>query len=274
MRCGGWRLCGGIGLRSARRCALVILNHRGGVHRRRRRKRRRRQALVGHCADAGPMPVLQAAPVIAIAVLLVGAGRPGRRNEINKRPQVSAGNLHDVVGFLAQRPGDRPVSFGRDVHDDHSEPEILHLGNDLGEILFRADDDRITHRAVPGQRGEVAVHLGFHALAAAGTGPAEPQLDPGKVGQRVVLGTAPSLDRRLIPVAAQHRQAGTIPGQPGEQLDQARVIPGGGLTLTRSVDGHGAIGEHVARVHEKRATIHAIPPFPSTRDVTSASRVS
>ena len=230
---------------------------------------------MGHCADAVPMPVGQAAPLmIAIAVLLVGVGWPGRRDEIDKRPQVSAGHLHDVVGFLAQRPGDRPVSLGRDVHDDDPQPEILHLGDDLGEILLCADDDGITHCVVPGQRRQVAVHLGFDALAAAGTDPAEPQLDPGEVGQCVVLGTAPSFDRRLIPVAAQHRQAGAIPGQPGEQLDQACVVPGDGLALTGSVDGHGAIGKRIARIHEKRATIHPIPPFPSTRDVTSASRVS
>jgi hypothetical protein len=100
------------------------------------------------------MSVGQAAPlVVAIAVLLAGVGRLGRRDEVDKRPQVSAGHLHDVVGFLAQRPGDRPASFGRDVHDDDPQAEILHLSDDLGEILFRADDDGITHRVVPGQRG-------------------------------------------------------------------------------------------------------------------------
>jgi len=231
---------------------------------------------VGHRTQARSVPVGHAPPlmtlgrVAAVPVLVIAAGGLGSRDEIHKGPQVRAGDLHDVIAFLAQRPGDRPVPVRRDVHDEDPQPEILYLGHDLGQVLLRADDDRVADRVIPGQRGQVTVHLGFHALAPARPHPAQPQLDPGQVGQRVVLGTAAALDRRLVPVAAQHRQAGTVPGQPGEQLDQARVIPGDRVPVPGSVDGHGAVSEHVARINEHGATIHAIPSFPSTRDVTSA----
>jgi hypothetical protein len=123
---------------------------------------------------------------------------------------MGGGDLDDVIALLAQRPGHRRVSVGRDMHDDDAHSEVLHLGDDLGEILFRADDDGVAGRAVPGQRAQVPVHLGLHALAPARANPAEPQLEPGNVSQRVVLRAAPSLDARLVPVTAQYRQAGAV----------------------------------------------------------------
>ena len=218
---------------------------------------------MGHGPETRPVaigPVL--ARVAAILKLPVRRGRLGPGNEIHEWPQVSRGDLHDVIALLAQRLGDCPVAGRHDVDDGHPHPEILHLGDDLGEVLLGADDDRVADRMVPGQRGQVALHLGFHALAPSRAHPAEPQLEPGEIGQRLMFGIALSLDDRLIPVTPQHGQAGAVPAEPGEKLDQARVIPGNGAALAGPVNRHGAVSEHIARIHEQRTPIHAIPLLP------------
>src|SRR5260370_36175586 len=108
----------------------------------------------------------------------------GTGNEIHKRPQVGAGNVDDVITLLAQRPGHRRVPVHRDVHDGDAHAEILYLGDDLGEILLGAYDDSGADRAVPVARDQLPVHLSLDALTSARAYPAEPDLEPGKAGQR------------------------------------------------------------------------------------------
>ena len=92
-------------------------------------------------------------------------------------------NLDDVVAFLAEAPGNGPVAAHRDVHDRHPQAQVLHVGDDLGQVLLRADQEGVADRVVAGQGGQVAADLAFHALAPAGPGPAQPQLQPGKISQ-------------------------------------------------------------------------------------------
>jgi len=170
---------------------------------------------MGHGPGAHPIAVGEVLPrIAAILELLVMHVWLGPGNEIHKWPQMSAGDLHDVIALLAQRLRDRPVPVRRDVDDGHPHPEILDLGDNLGEIFLGADDNGVADRVVPGQRGQVPLYFGFHALAPTRAHPAEPQLEPGEVGQHVVLGAALSLGYRLIPVTAQHGQPGAIPRKP------------------------------------------------------------
>jgi hypothetical protein len=164
--------------------------------------------------------------VAAVRVLPIVTRGLGPGNQVNERPQVRTGNVNDVVALLAQRPGDRPIPVGSDVHEEDPHPEVLNLGDDAGQVFLGAGDDRIADRIVPGERGQVPVHLGLDAVMPARAHPGEPQLEPGDIGERVMLGGKPPLDRRLIPVAAQHRQASSLPRKAAEQLHQASVVPG------------------------------------------------
>jgi hypothetical protein len=129
---------------------------------------------------------------------------------------VRGGNLHDVVAFLVERLRHGPGSVGRDVQQDDPDAKILHLGDDLREILFGTDDDGVGHRIVPGQRGQVTVNLGFDAFAVPGPHPAQAQFQPGQLSQRVVLGCPAALDGSLIPVTPKQRQAGAVPRNSGQ----------------------------------------------------------
>ena len=200
-------------------------------------------------------------PVRVLGLIL--AGRLGARDELHVGPELLAADLDDVVGFLAQRPGDGPVAVHGDVHQGDPQAQILHVGDDLGQVLFRADDQRIGDGVVAGQRGQVPVDLGFHALPAAGADLRHPQLDAGQVGQGVLFGGAAPVDRGLVPVAAQQRQAGPLPGQPAHELQQPLVVPGDRFAAAGSVHGHGTIREHVACVNEQRAAIHGPTVLPS-----------
>jgi len=138
---------------------------------------------------------------------------------------VLAADLHDVVGFLAQRPGDGPVPVDRDVHQGDAHAQVLHVGDDLGQVLFRADHERVADRVVARQGGQVAVDLGFHALAPAGADLRHPELDPRHVGERILLCGAPAVYGGLIPVAAQQRQPGPLGHQAGEEGEESLVVP-------------------------------------------------
>ena len=235
--------------------------------------RARGQGLLGQRADDWPVPVGQRAPRGHGQLIgLVGAQCGGPGDEFGVGAQVPLTDLDDVVTFLPQAARDGPVAADRDVHDEHPDAEILDVGDDLGQILFGADQQRVADRVVPGQRGQVAADLAFHAFAAARPQPAQPQLQPGEIGQRVVLRGAAALDGSLIPVAAQQREAGPFPGDAAEELEQACVIPGYGLSVAGSVDGHRAIRQHVARVHEQRAPVHATPSFPRRETLPAPSR--
>jgi hypothetical protein len=184
-------------------------------------------AVGGRAAQIGRLPLLL-------------ADRLGADHELHRRPQVRLTDLDNVVAFLAEN-GRGGVAGRADVHQDHPDAEILHLGDHLGEVFLRAHHQCVADRPVAGQGGQVPVDLALHPLAVTGPRPAEPQLDTGEVGEGVVLGAAAAFFRGLIPVAAQQRQAGAIARHVLEHLEHTRVVPGNGLSVACAVNGHRAI---------------------------------
>ena len=173
-----------------------------------------------------------------LALFLPDRLRPD--DKLHRRPQMRLADLDDFVALLAERGGGRPAGRG-DVHQDHPQAEILHVGDHLREVFLRAHHQRVADRPVPGERGQVAVDLACHALAAAGLHLAEPQLHPGQVSEDLVLGTAAALDRGLVPVAAQQRQAGAIACHVPQDFEYPGMVPGNGLPVAGAVNGHRAI---------------------------------
>ena len=173
-----------------------------------------------------------------LALFLPDRLRPD--DKLHGRPQMRLADLDDFVALLAERGGGRPAGRG-DVHQDHPQAEILHIGDHLREVFLRAHHQRVADRPVPGERGQVAVDLACHALAAAGLHLAEPQLHPGQVSEDLVLGTAAALDRGLVPVAAQQRQAGAIACHVAQDFEYPGMVPGNGLPVAGAVNGHRAV---------------------------------
>ncbi len=267
---GSWS-AGGLGARLRR--TLILRHHGRGVDRGRGRVRPGRQRLLpqraAHCAmSVGESTGRGNGQVVR----LLAAQRVGPGHQLGKGPQMPLANLDDVVAFLAEAAGNGPVAAHRDVHDRHPDTEVLHVGDDLGQVLLRADQEGVTDRVVAGQGGEVAADLALHALPPPRPGPAQPQLQPGKVSERVMLGSPPAFDRGLVPIAAKQRAAGSLPGDAAHERQQPGVIPGYGLSVAGSVDGHRAIRQHVARVHEQRAPIHATPSFPRRETLPAPSQ--
>ncbi len=225
---------------------------------------RRRRYLLVRRRGRGGVAVGQRPGRGEVAVLVRVDGL-GSGDQLHVRPQVLAADLDDVVGLLAERPRDGPVPVHRDVHQRDPHAEVLDVGDDLGQVLFRADHERVADRVVARQRGQVAVDLGFHALTAARADLGDPELDARHVGQRVLLGGAAAVHRGLVPVAAKHRQAGPLPGQAGQQLQEALVIPGDRFTSAGPVHSHSTIREHVTSVNEQRTAIHGPTVLPSTQ---------
>src|SRR5690606_35651457 len=224
---------------------------------------------------------LEGAELAAVAVAAVpvgqgtrpdrGAGRAVHAGEqVDVRPQVAGADLDEVVALLPQHPGDRPVAVDGDVHDGDADAEVLGVADDLREVLVAADQDRVGERAVAGEGHQVAVDLGVDALAAAGADAAEPQLEAGQFGQRVVLGGAAALDRGLVPVAAQEGQSGPFSGEVAQELQEPAEVPRDGVAMACAVHRHRAVGQQVAGVYEQRAAIHATPPFLNTGAHTRA----
>lgn len=158
-------------------------------------------------------------------------------------------DLDDVVALLAQGRGNGPAAIGGDMQDHDPQTEILHFGNDLGKVLVGAGNKGIANRAALGERHQVAPQLALDTLASSRASVDEPQLEPGHLGQRIVLGGTATLSD-LVPVASQHWQPGPIPRQSGEQLEQASVVPGDGIPTARAMNGHGAICEGIACINE------------------------
>ena len=154
-------------VRGRLRGPLVLSHHRRGVDGRRGRMRARGQGLLGERADDRPVPVSQgAASRHGQLVRLIRAQRPGPGDEFRVGAQVPFADLDDVVAFLAQAAGNGPVAAYRDVHDEHPDAEILHVGDDLGQILLGTDQQRVADRVVARQRGQVAADLALHPFAA------------------------------------------------------------------------------------------------------------
>jgi hypothetical protein len=112
----------------------------------------------------------------------------GADHEVHVRPQVRLADLDDVVALLAEGTGDGPFPVHRDVREDDPHPQVLHLGDDLREFLLGADHQRVTHRTVAREGDQVAMDLALHTLTAARPHPAEPELHPGEIGKRFVVG--------------------------------------------------------------------------------------
>jgi len=225
--------------------------------------------LAGHRADQRSISIRQATRTEARAhVLLLRRRWLRAADQLNERPKVHSGDLDDVVALLAQRLRDRPARVGRNVQDDDAKAQILHLGNDFGDVLVRAGDERIGDRTAPRESHEVAAQLTLNALASARPDVDQPELEARHLGELVVLCGALSFCD-LVPVATQHGQARPVSCQPGEQLEQSRVVPRDGIAAARAVNGHGAICEGIACIDEQRTAIHADTVPSLTRDVTS-----
>jgi hypothetical protein len=183
---------------------------------------------------------------------------------------VNTGNLDDVVAFLSQRQRNGPTTVRRDVQDHHSEAEILDFRHYFGNMLIRASNERVTNRTTLSERHQIATQLALNAFSTAGQRVDQPELKTRHLGERIVLSCPAPLRGGLVPIATEHRQTGAVPSQASEQFQQASVIPGDGVSTTRAMNRHRAIGEGIACINEERAAIHPTPSFPLTRDVTSA----
>ena len=175
----------GIGGLGARLRRTLILRHDGrGVDRGRGRMRPGGQGLLAQRAGYRAVPVGESAGRgYGQMVWLLAAQGVGAGDQLGKGPQMPLANLDDVVAFLAEAAGNGPVAAHRDVHDRHPDTEVLHIGDDLGQVFLRTDQKGIADRVVAGQGGEIAADLALHALPPPRPGPAQPQLQPGKIGE-------------------------------------------------------------------------------------------
>jgi hypothetical protein len=184
------RLLGaGLAVRGGLRRALVLGDDGRSVDLRRCGTRPGGQRLlVAQRADR-PVTVGQGpAGIGADAVALVIMERLRAHHQFHVGPQVCLTDLDDVVAFLPEGAGDGPVAVHRDVDEGDPEAEVLDVGDDLRQVLLGADHERVLQGAVTRQGGQVPVDLALHTLAAARPHPAQPQLHPGQVGERVMLG--------------------------------------------------------------------------------------
>ena len=176
-------------------------------------------------------------------------------DQVDVRTQVPGGEVDDVVALLAQRSGDGPVPVGADVQQDRPDPQILDFGDHRREVFLGAHDDRVADRVVAREGTQVLADLGLDAFLAVRPRFAQPELHAGDVSERLVLLRATALGGRVVPVAPQQRQAGTVPGQAAQQLQQPCVFPGHRVSIASAVNSQRALGEHIACVHEQRAAI-------------------
>ena len=224
--------------------------------------RRRGQRLVGRRARQRVAVRQRPGRRVLGTFLLVGLDGLGTRDQLHVGPQVLAADLDDVVGFLAERARDGPVAVHGDVHEGDPQAEVLYVGDDLSQVFFRADHERVADRVIARQRGQVTVNLGFHALAPAGADLRDAELDARHVGQHVMLRRAATVHGGLVPVAAEQGQARPFSGQAGQKPQQPLVVPGDRLAAAGSVHSHGTIREHVTCVDEQRAAIHGPTVLP------------
>ena len=190
-------------------------------------------------------------------VLLDGIGTG---EEIDVRTQVTRTDFDEIVTFSTQRTGDGPVSFDRNVHDGDAHSHVLNVGDHGSHVLVPADQNGITQNTGTGEGGEVTLDVALHALTPARSDPSGSELDAGDVGDTVLFLGPPVVRDRLVPVAAQQRQTGTVPRDLVEELDETGVVPGHGVPISGSVHGHRAVREKVSRVDEQRAAVHVTPP--------------
>src|SRR6266545_1968680 len=139
--------------------ALEVRDDRGGVDGRRSRQCRSGQSTMSHGADGRPVAVGQGSAWVGTGRVLIRTMRwLGAGDQVDEWPQVGAAYLENVIALLAQWPRDRPVPVHGDMHENDPDPEVLHLGDHLGKILFAADEDSVGDRPVSGQGVQVTVH--------------------------------------------------------------------------------------------------------------------
>jgi hypothetical protein len=136
------------------------------------------------------------------------------------------------------------------VQNDHPQAKVLHLSDDLRDVLVGAGDEGVADRTTLSQSHQVAPQLALNSFPAPGKGIEKPQLEAGHLGERIVLGRSAAFCGSLIPVTAQHGKPGTVSREASQQLQQARVIPRDGIPAARAMNGHGAIGEGIACINE------------------------
>jgi len=136
------------------------------------------------------------------------------------------------------------------VQDHYAKPEILDFGHYFGNVLIRASNECIANRTALSQCHQIAPQLALDAFSTPRQRVDQPEFKPRHLSERVVFGRPAPLGGGLVPVATQHRQTGTIPSQTGEQFEQASVIPRDGVSTTRAMNGHRAIGEGIACINE------------------------
>jgi hypothetical protein len=136
------------------------------------------------------------------------------------------------------------------VQDYYTESEILDFRHYFGNMLIRASNECVTNSAALSQRHEIATQLALNAFSTPRQRVDQPEFKSRHLGQRVVFSRPAPLGGGLVPVATQHRQTSAIPGQTGEQLKQASVVPGDGVSTTRAMNRHRAIGEGIACINE------------------------
>ena len=115
---------------------------------------------------------------VSVDVAIVGGGITG----------VTAARLLKREGLRVAVLESRRLGKGESSKTTAHVTEVLDVRDDLRQVLLGTDHERVLQGAVTRQGGQVAVDLALHALAAARPHPAQPQLHPGKVGERVMLG--------------------------------------------------------------------------------------
>jgi hypothetical protein len=89
-------------------------------------------------------------------------------------------------------------------------------------VLVAGDQHRVGDRAVPGERLHVGADVGVHALLlAARVQVAEPQLDPGHLGDDALVDGRHPVPCRVVPVDAEQLAAEQLIGVLGDGLDEA-----------------------------------------------------
>ena len=103
----------------------------------------------------------------------------GTGDQAHMGPELRATQLDDRIALLAERVRDRPVAGHRDVHQRDPNTKILHIRDDVREVLLGAYDSRVADGMVAGQGGQVAVDLTIDAFTPARAHAAEPELNAG-----------------------------------------------------------------------------------------------
>ncbi len=140
-----------------------------------------------------------------------------------------------------------------DAPQVHAHPEGLGRLDRGHHVLIAGDQDRVGDRPVPGQRLHVRPDLRVHALLlAAGVQVAEPQLDPGHLGDDPLIDRRHPVARRVVPVDPEQIAADDLIGVLGDHLDQRDRVHPEIPARTGGEQQFARCGIDVADVHHDR----------------------